>query len=135
LSDTPQGDAQERLILAVLSLLPQKPADALSVRDIAAEAGVNHGLVHRHFGSKEALLREAIARVSGQVHGESRGDQPSTWAWRLVRDRPELVRILARVCLDGPKDLLPLAVPPPERLEEYGARWPTPGSATSTRTS
>uniref|UniRef100_UPI001300912C TetR/AcrR family transcriptional regulator n=1 Tax=Blastomonas sp. UPD001 TaxID=2217673 RepID=UPI001300912C len=31
-------------------------AAAASVKTIAAEAGVNHGLIHHHFGSKEALM-------------------------------------------------------------------------------
>jgi AcrR family transcriptional regulator len=33
---------------------------SVSVRDVACHAGVNHGLVHRHFGSKDDLLAEAI---------------------------------------------------------------------------
>jgi len=36
----------------------------VSVRDIARHAGVNQGLIYRHFGSKEALLAEAIEQGS-----------------------------------------------------------------------
>lgn len=32
-----------------------------SLRDIAADAGVNLGLVHRHFGTKDAVVRAAFA--------------------------------------------------------------------------
>jgi AcrR family transcriptional regulator len=34
---------------------------AASLRDIARDADVNLGLIHRHFGSKEALVREVLA--------------------------------------------------------------------------
>lgn len=115
-------ETRDRLIQAVMELLPDHPADVLSVRDIALRAGVNHGLVHRHFGSKEALIREALRRTNTQVHGAdpfARG--VTAWSWALLRDRPEIARVLARMCLDGPHDLLPDAAPPPERMEQFVA--------------
>lgn len=35
-----------------------------SLRDIAADAGVNLGLLHRHFGTKAALIREVLAAAA-----------------------------------------------------------------------
>ncbi len=115
------GDARDRLVQAVMRLLPDHPLADLTVREIAGEAGVNHGLVHRHFGSKEALVREAITRSSEQILATDPGGHATAWSWKLMRDRPEIARLLARVCLDGPKDLLPLAVPTPARMDEYVA--------------
>lgn len=115
-------ETRNRLIQAVMELLPDHPADVLSVRDIALRAGVNHGLVHRHFGSKEALIREALSRTNTQVHGVdpfARG--VTSWSWSLLRERPDIARVLARMCLDGPHDLLPVAAPPPERIEQFVA--------------
>lgn len=115
-------ETRDRLMQAVMELLPDHPADVLSVRDIALRAGVNHGLVHRHFGSKEALIREALSRTNAQVHGVdpfARG--VTSWSWALLRDHPEIARVLARMCLDGPHDLLPAAAPPPERMEQFVA--------------
>jgi AcrR family transcriptional regulator len=40
----------------------------VSVREIAKHAKVNHGLVHRHFGSKEALLVEVMNGLASQVN-------------------------------------------------------------------
>lgn len=115
-------ETRNLLIQAVMELLPDHPADVLSVRDIALRAGVNHGLVHRHFGSKEALIREALSRTNAQVHGVdpfARG--VTSWSWSLLRERPDIARVLARMCLDGPHDLLPVAAPPPERIEQFAA--------------
>jgi AcrR family transcriptional regulator len=115
-------ETRDLLIRAVMELLPDHPADVLSVRDIAQRAGVNHGLVHRYFGSKEALVREALSRTSAQVHAVDPFERGMTaWSWALVRERPELARVLARMCLDGPKDLLAHAAPPPERIDAFVA--------------
>jgi AcrR family transcriptional regulator len=47
----------------------------LSLRSIAARAGVNYGLVHRHFGTKEAVIRAAmhhvVARSLGYIEDSS----------------------------------------------------------------
>ncbi|MFO7557486.1 MAG: helix-turn-helix domain-containing protein, partial [Desulfobacterales bacterium] len=45
------------LIRAAAELFSEKGVEAVSLRKIAVRAGVNHGLIHRHFGSKEALRR------------------------------------------------------------------------------
>ena len=50
-----------------------------SVREIAQKARVNHGLVHRHFGSKERLLKTLLSELSNRVdsHLDSLYDQDS----------------------------------------------------------
>src|SRR5262249_33272750 len=50
-------DAAERLFAS------SGPAD-VSLRAIAAEAGVNYGLVHRHFGTKDALFDRLMQRYA-----------------------------------------------------------------------
>ena len=50
-------DAAERLFAS------SGPAD-VSLRAIAAEAGVNYGLVHRHFGTKDALFDQLMQRYA-----------------------------------------------------------------------
>jgi AcrR family transcriptional regulator len=61
----PRGRDQviESIIDATLSLWASKGPAELSLRSIAARAGVNYGLVHRHFGTKEAVIRAAMDRV------------------------------------------------------------------------
>jgi AcrR family transcriptional regulator len=53
----------ESIISATLSLWSAKGPAELSLRSIAAEAGVNYGLVYRHFRTKDAVIRAAMERV------------------------------------------------------------------------
>ena len=104
----------QALVEAAIRLLDRRGAGDVSVRDIAAEARVNHGLVHHYFGSKEGLLREAVLRMSARVHREHPPGVSVSWSFDFFRKNPALARVLARVCLDGPRDLLALAAPPAE---------------------
>jgi AcrR family transcriptional regulator len=72
----PHGRDQvvESIIDATLSLWSVKGPAELSLRSIAARAGVNYGLVHRHFRTKEAVIKAAMDRVverSVQFVGDS----------------------------------------------------------------
>ena len=58
-----RGIAEEKLIRAAGELLSEVGPRAASVRAVATRAGVNHGLVHHYFGSKESLLRAAMTRL------------------------------------------------------------------------
>lgn len=53
-------DSRRALLLAAIESFSESGPASVSVRDIARRAGVNHGLIHRHFGSKDGLLSEAI---------------------------------------------------------------------------
>ena len=48
--------SEQRLIEATIFLLKTHTASDISIRQIAHEADVNHGLVHSYFGSKSGLL-------------------------------------------------------------------------------
>ena len=72
-----KGDAQSEikgrdavrkaLISAAARCFAGRGIGAVSVREIAKEAGVNHGLVHRHFGSKDGLVHETLAALAESV--------------------------------------------------------------------
>ena len=55
--------AGDRLLEVTRELLADHPPSALSGRQIAAAADVNYGRVHRHFGSKSALIDRAVQQL------------------------------------------------------------------------
>jgi AcrR family transcriptional regulator len=62
-SDTPAstGDThRERLLQAAQTLLREREYGNITARDLVAASGTNLGSIGYHFGSKEALLNEAI---------------------------------------------------------------------------
>jgi len=59
---------------------------AITTRRLAAEAGVNHGLVHYYFGSNENLLVRALERFTARLVARQRelyaADMPFIEKWR-----------------------------------------------------
>ncbi|WP_183612423.1 TetR/AcrR family transcriptional regulator [Novosphingobium hassiacum] len=66
-------DVPETLIRALEDLLANRPADALTLRDIAAAAGTSPEMVRYYFNGKEgliaALLDESLVRVRDRLDG------------------------------------------------------------------
>ncbi len=57
----PDGDAKERIIRATMELMEEtQDTDKITIREIAARAGVGIGLINYHFGTREKLLYTAI---------------------------------------------------------------------------
>ncbi|MFE8013921.1 TetR/AcrR family transcriptional regulator [Streptomyces antibioticus] len=52
----PDAPTRERLLAAAKRLFLEKGAEQVSVRAVNAEAGLNPGAVHYHFGSREGLV-------------------------------------------------------------------------------
>ena len=60
---TMQADKRIRILEALNLCLQEKPFDKTSIKDIAGAAGVNHGLLHYYFASKEDMLVNYIDYV------------------------------------------------------------------------
>jgi len=92
------------LVAAATRLFARAGPDGVGLRAIAAEAGVNYGLIHQYVGSKEDLLRLVLRRVSEEAArnfssaadldaalAEMFGDAPSEYvamlAWAMLQDR------------------------------------------------
>lgn len=111
-----------RLIAACADVLQTAGPAGVSIRDVAARAGVNHGLVHRYFKTKDALLSAAIAHLSTEAHRAGPDDALTASSFAYLRGHPQLVTLVARACLDGPDELLAIAAPAPARLEAIATR-------------
>jgi AcrR family transcriptional regulator len=114
--DKPTGRdlVRRALVEKAAALFARKGIKAVSVREIASAARVNHGLVHRHFGSKDGLLRAVMTSLASDVVTKIGTAQPDerlpdlfASALKATVDGGLHWRILARALLDGeaPEDL------------------------------
>lgn len=76
-------DAAERLLI-------RDGAAGISTRQLAREAGLNHGLVHYYFGSVDELLIRTLERFTGRVLDRQRAmyaaDVPFSEKWRTAME-------------------------------------------------
>ena len=94
-----------RVLDAATTLFATRGPASVSVRDIAAAAGVNHALVHRHFGSKQEVLRAVLERTVREVAAiaaeitDARAGMGRLFAASAAHET--YWRALARALLDG----------------------------------
>lgn len=91
------------LTTAAMDLLVEEGMQ-VSVREIAARAGVNHGLVHTYFGSKQALIAAALDEMNERAADEAdpSGFPPPDLA---SRRGGKLGKAVARIRLEAGSDL------------------------------
>ncbi|MDG2907698.1 MAG: helix-turn-helix domain containing protein [Acidimicrobiales bacterium] len=99
----PRGAVEVRaaLLAAGARLLGERPPGRISGRDLAEEAGVNYGLIHHYFGSKESVLREALASLATSY---AAGDPDGGWSATdpfSMSHRLDYLRALAFASLTG----------------------------------
>lgn len=71
-------DAREKLLRAAAELLAEQPSGDVTTRDIAERAGLQHSLIHRHFGGKDGLVRAVVSRVqAGYYQAVATAGSPS----------------------------------------------------------
>ena len=77
---------RESLLSAARQLIARDGAGAVSTRDVAAAAGANQALLYRYFGSKEALLIEALQQTEADrtIADTPLADLPSTLLRRAL---------------------------------------------------
>lgn len=70
------------------------PAD-VSLREIAREARVNHGMVHRHFGTRDDLVEELLERTAARWTAEAQSSEDFESAIELIFGTAEDARASA----------------------------------------
>jgi len=72
----PAGTTRERIAAAALSILSEEGASAVTMRRVAAAAGVTPMATYRHYPSREALLNAVVDNVSEELgrDWEKRGE-------------------------------------------------------------
>lgn len=66
------GDTKARILDAAFRRLAMEGYAALSIREIALDAGVNHALINYHFGSKDQLLIAVLDEANRQLLARQR---------------------------------------------------------------
>ena len=61
-------------LAAAAELFAERGPAATSIRDIATRSRVNHGLVYRHFGTKERLVGAVLDQVFQKMTSPTRDD-------------------------------------------------------------
>ncbi len=115
----PRGRDQVRTAVldATSELVAERGPDGFTVREIAARAGVNHALVHRHFGTKADVLEQMLAAdaeavvtavvASGLPTSGQAGGEVVAELLDLLAERPSYWRTLVHAVLDSPEAALP----------------------------
>jgi AcrR family transcriptional regulator len=102
---TGKKEVMEALTQAASELFGNLGPEAVSVRDVAAKADVNHALVHRHFGTKENLLQAVLDEHARAFRAAMLKEED--FGATLVRlfdvatERPAFTMIVAQLLLGG----------------------------------
>lgn len=100
-------ETEAALLDATLRLLARDGVLAgVTVRDVAQEAGVNHGQIYEYFGDRRGLLRAAITRAITRAGLDTQHwDRDFTERRRAVWDQslrhPDVIALAALLALDG----------------------------------
>lgn len=104
-------NVKAKLLKSACHLLSKRGPKAVTIRDIAEHAGVNHGQIHHYYGSKRKLLTAAIRHLANEhaEHAEQRGmntyDAPPPLS--LADDQQYILSVIRSV-MDGDLELATL---------------------------
>lgn len=87
--DADLGATRGKILEAAFKRLSREGYAALSVREIARDAGVNHALINYHFRSKDQLVIEVLDAANRQLLVRQQGmyGGPGTFAQKWARAR------------------------------------------------
>ncbi|GFG73020.1 helix-turn-helix domain-containing protein [Mycobacterium botniense] len=99
-ADIPVGreEVAAAVLAAAADLFAERGPAATSIRDIAARSKVNHGLVFRHFGTKDQLVGAVLDHLGMTTSRLMQAGAPPAEVERAF-DRH--IRVMARALLDG----------------------------------
>jgi AcrR family transcriptional regulator len=99
---SPRGDSavtSQAILAAARELFAAHGVDGVSVRQIAAAAGVNHALVHRYFGTKDEMVAAILVSEAAALSSMSRPDADEGESLVEFRDILEHVLTARRTTL------------------------------------
>jgi AcrR family transcriptional regulator len=122
---------KDRILDVAGKLFAQHGVDGVSVRKIATEAGINHALIFRYFGSKDGLVTAILHRELSTLKNiflvipEQTSDAVKNLRGLLLHflnENQNLVKLIVRSGLDGlsPESYVDQST---ERLATILAKW------------
>jgi AcrR family transcriptional regulator len=95
---------EERVLTAARGLFAEKEYREVTVREIAARAGVSHALVHRYLGSKVEILAAVLKSNEEWIRARAGGattlrDAALSMLREIRRDRPDYFKLVARLAM------------------------------------
>lgn len=100
-----RAEVMEAVRTAATDLFAERGPDAVTVREVADRAGVNHALIHRHFGTKEELLRvvlsAAIERMAAAARHTTNTSEDIREVVSALRREEPAIRLLGWAILAG----------------------------------
>ena len=93
-----------RLLDAVEILCTRKAPSNVTMREVAATAGLSLGVAYRYYASREELFGAAMDRMADRIVAAATGDTPITAVtalWRALDDYPAFPRMLTSLVLEG----------------------------------
>ena len=98
--DNPVGKDQvvAATLAAAAELFAERGPAATSIRDIAARAKVNHGLVYRHYGAKDRMVGAVLEHLGASLTERVAAGAPGTEIDQMLDQQ---TRVMVRALLDG----------------------------------
>ncbi len=85
------GEGREALLDAAVRVVAAKGLRGLTIRGVAEEAGVTHGLVRYYFKNRSGLIHEAMLRAGAETVGETLEPDGSAGISRLRANFPQFI--------------------------------------------
>jgi AcrR family transcriptional regulator len=98
----PRGDSsvtRRRILASARDLFARQGVDSVSVRKIAAAAGVNHALVHRYFGTKSDIVAAILENEAKAMSALARPEADALTSLAALREVFEYVLTGGRTSL------------------------------------
>ena len=104
-SERPSASSTEsRLLDAVERLCVQKSPSNVTMREVAAAAGLSLGISYRYFESREALFGAAMDRMAERITAAADAETAVTAVttlWKVLDEYPAFPRLLTALVLEG----------------------------------
>ncbi len=103
------GEGREALLAAAIEVVGDKGLRGLTYREVARVAGVTHGLVAHHFGSRQTLIKEtldyAVKLGSHTIHfGGANVDEFASDLSQLIKETEGLQAFQFELLLEARRD-------------------------------